>query len=76
MCCRQAGWRAWAALIRGKTIIGLVAMFSHSTVSAWLSAIPRASLATEFAVSGAATIDIDLGVGAAPAGLARSGTDG
>jgi integrase len=38
-----AGCRAWAALTRGKTIIGTVATHSQSTVSAWLSAMPRAS---------------------------------
>ena len=40
--------------MRGKTIMGVVAMFSHSTVRAWLSAMPRDSFATVFAVVGAA----------------------
>ena len=51
----QAGWRAWAALVRGKMIMGTVATHSHRTVRAWLSAMPRASLATLLAVMGAPT---------------------
>jgi hypothetical protein len=34
--------------------MGVVAMLSHSTVSAWLSAMPRDSLATVLAEAGAA----------------------
>jgi TrwC relaxase len=48
--------------------MGTVATHSHSTVSAWLSAMPRASLATLFAVIGVPTRTSLLGCGCGSCG--------
>ena len=49
------GLAGCAAFMRGKMIMGTVATHSQSTVSAWLLAMPSASLATLLAVIGAPT---------------------
>src|SRR4051794_28170613 len=56
-------------------IMGTVATHSQSTVSAWLSAMPRASLATLFAVSGAPTRSSLVGCGFGSWGSRRGRSD-